>query len=79
MPQAMPDEASSSAAGDDRDERLAALLAEITDQLRAGDEPNDRRDWPNFTRIWPANCASCGPPCWWPSNWPDRPPTASAR
>ena len=43
MPQAEPDEAPRPAPrlapGVDRDERLAALLAEVTDRLRAGDEP----------------------------------------
>src|SRR5580693_2660175 len=38
MPQVDPDEAPH-APGDDRDERLADLLAEVTDRLRAGDEP----------------------------------------
>ncbi|HEX4147878.1 MAG TPA: protein kinase, partial [Pirellulales bacterium] len=39
MPQVEPDEAPHPAASDDRDERLAGLLAEVTDQLRAGKEP----------------------------------------
>ena len=43
MPQVEPDEAprpaQGPAPGDDRDERLAALLSEVTDRMRAGDEP----------------------------------------
>ena len=38
MPQVDPDNAPLSAAGADRDEQLAGLLAEVTDRLRAGDD-----------------------------------------